>query len=513
MVLYWHLFCLLFRAAGTNHYSNKEEIMEEIKRRDFLKYGLGGAAALIVGSEIPWLMENKAFAGVRVQTLNFRITDAMKNMVTHNSLNTAQCYFWIYKEDRFPAECPGPNIFTTQGDVVRLVITNDLDEPHSLFIPGMFNSGSIAPGQTVKKMFVAKKTGSFLYYDNLNPPVNRVMGLHGAFIVMPRTAAAGHKFTPYERPTSQVQQLFNDLGTSHFPGLSWEQGDPINTPHTIPFRQYIWLLHQASPRLFQEVGELEPGNIYSASLFVNRFLNDPFIATSNDDRVTPLEDTFNRKPHFFTINGHSGHFASHNSFITPYHRVGEPVVIRVLNAGLWMHAMHLHANHFYVIAVNGRVQNNPIWVDTFDIYPLGTFDWLVPFVRPPDVPNARGIGLPDTPLTSLANPQIPGSTPHPVWPPTEEMNFFFPTIGTLADPLSPPSPTNPDISVQLSPLCFPMHDHNEPSQVAQGGNYNLGLMSGINFTGDRNTPGGVTTFPNAPLQHPHNETGPAAGEH
>lgn len=483
--------------------------MNRISRRDFIKYGAGGLATLIVGSELPWLEGNKAIAAVRTQTINFHITDAIKNMVTHNSLNTAQCYFWIYKEDRFPAECPGPNIFTTQGDVVRMVITNDLDEPHSLFIPGMFNSGPIAPGQTVKKMFVAKKTGTFLYYDNLNPPVNRVMGLHGAFIVMPRATASGHKFTPYDRPTSQVQQLFDHLGTSsHFPGLSWEQGDPSSVPPTPPFRQYIWILHQASPRLFQEVGELPPGQIFPAQDFLEDFLNDSFIATSNDPRVTPIDDRLNKKPHFFTINGQSGHFSHHNPYITPKRRVGEPVVIRVLNAGLWMHALHIHANHVYVIAVNGRVQNNPIWIDTLDIYPLGTFDWLVPFTRPPDVPNARGIGLPDTPRTSLANPRIPGSAPHPVWPPIEEINFFIPAVGTLADPLDPNSP---DLSVQLSPLCYPMHDHNEPSQVAQGGNYNLGMIAGIDFTGDRTASGGVITFPNAPLEHPHNETGPAAG--
>ncbi|HXE97591.1 MAG TPA: hypothetical protein VN642_14385, partial [Dongiaceae bacterium] len=55
-----------------------------------------------------------------------------------------------------------------------------------------------------------------------------------------------------------------------------------------------------------------------------------------------------------------------------------------------------------------------------------------------------------------------------------------------------------DISAQMSPQCYPMHDHSESTQTAQGGNYNCGLITGINFTGDRNTPGGVTTFPNAP---------------
>ena len=41
-----------------------------------------------------------------------------------------------------------------------------------------------------------------------------------------------------------------------------------------------------------------------------------------------------------------------------------------------------------------------------------------------------------------------------------------------------------DCAVRLSPICFPMHDHSEASQVAQGGNYNCGMISGILFTGD-----------------------------
>jgi hypothetical protein len=47
-----------------------------------------------------------------------------------------------------------------------------------------------------------------------------------------------------------------------------------------------------------------------------------------------------------------------------------------------------------------------------------------------------------------------------------------------------------------------MHDHSEPTQTAQGGNYTLGMISGLNFIGDRNRdgklPGGVITFGHAP---------------
>ncbi|MFB3886428.1 MAG: multicopper oxidase domain-containing protein [Thermodesulfobacteriota bacterium] len=462
--------------------------MKEINRRDFIKYGLGGAAALVVGSGIP-LIGNQAHAAARVDTLNFTITDALKDMATHNTINPAQCYFWIYKEASLPPEAPGPAIFATEGDTIRINITNNLDEPHAFFVPGMFNSGPIAPGQTVRKFFTATKGGSYLYYDNLNTPVNRVMGLHGAFIVMPKAPLPGHKFTPYSQPTVGVQQLFDDFGSSAwFPGLAWEQGDPAT--NTAPFRTYIWILHQASPNLQAEVGNYAPGLDYPAAQFVNKFLHDPF---------DPVKPTTNAIPQYFTISGQSGHFSHNTPYICPNNRVGEPVVIRLMNAGLWSHSMHIHANHVYITAVNGVVQSNPIWVDVFTIQPMTVADYTTPYMRPPDVPNVRGIGRADAGLPS----SLDG---HPAWPPNEELLTFLPgpapagvipfqVVGNLTDGAGNP------LGVQLSPLCYPMHDHSEPSQTSQGGNYNMGMISGLNFTGDRNTPGGVTSFPNQPLIH------------
>ena len=465
--------------------------MDGIKRRDFLKYGLGGVTAVVVGSHIPW-MESKAYGAVHAQTLNFHITDALKDMATHNTINTAQCYFWIYKEDSIPAESPGPTIFSTEGDVIRINITNELDEPHAFYIPGMFNSGPIAPGQTVHKYFTVGDGGTHLYFDNLNAPVNRVMGLHGAFIVMPKAPATGHKFTPYSKPTAEVQQLFDDFGSAPWwPGLAWEEGDPATD--TVPFRTYIWLLHQASPNLFFEVGNFTPGREYPAAQFVERFLRDAF---------DPVKPTTNAIPQYFTISGQSGHFSHNTPYICPNNRVGEPAVIRLLNAGLWSHSMHIHANHVYITSVNGMVQSNPIWVDVFTLRPMGIADYTVPYMRPPDVPNVRGIGRADAGLTTFNGT--------PTWPPNEELFTFMP--GPAPAGVTPFQVLGNEngkdfnglpigLGVQLSPLCYPMHDHSEPSQTAQGGNYNMGMISGLNFTGDRNTPGGVTSFPNQPVVH------------
>lgn len=467
-----------------------------MKRRDFLKLSATGVATIVLGSHLPFLKTRNAYAAS--QTLEVTITDAMKEMVTHNAINDARCYFWVYKMKAdgvdVPVDCPGPSIYAVNGDSITISITNALDEPHSFYIPGqlpgdpaIFDSGAIAPGQTIGPLsFTVANSGAFLYYDNLNAPVNRVMGLHGALVVRPATKASGHNFTPYDNPTTHVQNIYDDFGNNNvWPGLKWEEGDPsTNTP---PFRQYAWVYHQASPNLFAEVGNLPPGQIYPAAQFMNKFLRDPFSPTRN-----------NGKPSFFTINGQSGFFSHFSPAITPMSRIGEPVVIHILNAGLQTHSMHMHCNHFFITSINGAVNPNPIWVDVYGIKPMDRIDYTFPFMRPPDNPNVRGIGRPDRPLDTVSN--------KPCWPPTDEFNVFIPpdflpAPGTLGVPTDINGvPLN--MGQRMSPLCYPAHDHLEPSQTAQGGNYNCGLISGAYVIGDRNCSSqGLGDFMNFPMDH------------
>jgi len=212
-----------------------------MKRRDFLKLSATGVATIVMGSHLPFLGAKNAFGAT--QTLDITITDALKDMITHNAINNAQCYHWVYKMKAdgvdIPVECPGPSIYAIKGDSITVNITNALDEPHAFFIPGslptdpvMFDSGPIPPNGTFTGTFTATQSGAHLYYDNLNAPVNRVMGLHGALVVRPAAAAVGHNFTPYDNPTPHVQNMFDDLGNPNvWPGLKWEGSDPTtNTP-------------------------------------------------------------------------------------------------------------------------------------------------------------------------------------------------------------------------------------------------------------------------------------------
>jgi FtsP/CotA-like multicopper oxidase with cupredoxin domain len=145
---------------------------------------------------------------------------------------------------------PGPIIFALEGDVIPLVVRNDLPQDHEFAIPGIgFTTGPIAPGATFNGVInvPAVSAGTYLYFDTLNAPVNRVMGLHGAFIVMPNPATG----TPYNAAdlagAPHVTRLFRDLGNDGgnspwFPGLRWDETGANGRrffPDTPAFRQVV----------------------------------------------------------------------------------------------------------------------------------------------------------------------------------------------------------------------------------------------------------------------------------
>ena len=103
-----------------------------MKRREFIKYGTGGLAALVFGN-IPGISGNQAFGVAppppqKVGVINLTVTDAIKEMVTHNTGklpngttvgpgNPAHCYFWIFKDSAnpLPADCPGADYLCHYG--------------------------------------------------------------------------------------------------------------------------------------------------------------------------------------------------------------------------------------------------------------------------------------------------------------------------------------------------------------------------------------------------------------
>ena len=370
-----------------------------MNRRVFLKTGMAGIAFLSLKTLGCGRSDN--YVGYE---FDLTIGAALFEMVDGKKV-----FMWTFEDPKKGARMPGPIISVDAGEPVRIHITNTLPEIHAFAIPGVVDSGPISPGGTAVVTFTAPAAGTYMYLDPLNAPVNRVMGLHGAFIAK---SEAGN--TPYSAPTVAVQQLFNDLGTTaQFPKhaltpAGWQRD-----------RDRVWLLHQIDPAFNARV--------------------------QNGETISPAEMRADFLPRYFTINGKSGAFASHDPDTLLSGSIGQPMLVRTLNAGLFTHSNHIHANHIYVTAVNNVIRNNVLFLDSLHIFPEDRVDWLVPFIRPPDIPGDQSI-----PLRVLLH---------------EELALV------LGD-------------VPQSPLGYPMHCHMEPSQTAAGGNYPQGTVTHFDFLGD-----------------------------
>jgi manganese oxidase len=96
---------------------------------------------------------------------------------------------------------PGPVIRVMQGDNVRIIVTNAMDEPHTthwhgLFVPNNMDGvpgismDPIAPGDSFTYEFVAQPHGTRLYHSHFNAMTQEGKGLYGMFIIEEKNAPA-----------------------------------------------------------------------------------------------------------------------------------------------------------------------------------------------------------------------------------------------------------------------------------------------------------------------------------
>jgi hypothetical protein len=92
---------------------------------------------------------------------------------------------------------PGPTIEVVEGDRVRILVTNKLNEPttvhwHGIILPnGMdgvagLTQRAIFPGDTFKYEFTLKQNGTFMYHPHADEMVQVALGMMGFFIIHPK---------------------------------------------------------------------------------------------------------------------------------------------------------------------------------------------------------------------------------------------------------------------------------------------------------------------------------------
>ena len=145
-----------------------------------------GRASVITpnGTSLPWRMEG----GVKVFHL---IAQPVKREFVDGFMVDAWGYNGI---------TPGPTIEAFEGDRVRILVENRLPEGtsihwHGFILPnGMdgvsgLNQPKIGPGETFAYEFTLKQTGTLMYHPHFDEMVQIAMGMHGFFIIHPRSEA------------------------------------------------------------------------------------------------------------------------------------------------------------------------------------------------------------------------------------------------------------------------------------------------------------------------------------
>ncbi len=96
---------------------------------------------------------------------------------------------------------PGPMIRATEGDQVRMIVKNELEEPttvhwHGIQVPNAMDGvpdmtqKPIQPGETFTYEFTAKPSGTFWYHSHFKGDRQVAGGLYAPFIIDPKEPAA-----------------------------------------------------------------------------------------------------------------------------------------------------------------------------------------------------------------------------------------------------------------------------------------------------------------------------------
>jgi hypothetical protein len=329
-------------------------------RRRFLKLGAAAGTAATLSPAAAWAETEDAPRNrfdLRIEPVDYEMIDG----------TMVYMLFFFEGEDR-----AHPTLRALEGEVIEIRVTNADSVAHGFAITGIpaATIPSIPPREARTVTFTAPFGGSYIYLDPVDAPVNRLVGLYGAFLVNPRigTTLAGSP-TPFSRSqhTPAVIALYDALGRiDRFRGNQWDPRDPE--------RDKVWLISEVDPVLNARVMRRETIDPASVRMtFLPRYFHIDFVSgfDAADHAELPPEKRAAAK------------------LIEPEGREGQPTILRCMNAGLCTHSLHIHGNSVLGSSnsdANGNpfCESNILELDAWTMAPLVRRDMLLPFERPAD---------------------------------------------------------------------------------------------------------------------------------
>ncbi|HEY5920101.1 MAG TPA: copper oxidase, partial [Kofleriaceae bacterium] len=182
------------------------------------------------GSLLPWQQRDGA-----------KVYHLVCEPVKHTIAPGLEIQAWGYN-----GSTPGPVIEATEGDRVRIYVTNKLPEAtsvhwHGVLVPnGMDGVGgltqpAIHPGKTFKYEFTFDRAGTFMYHPHLDEMTQIALGMMGMIVVHPK--GGGRRARDYVLMSHEMKieigaarpdpMAMNDFNVLTFNGKAFPATEPI----------------------------------------------------------------------------------------------------------------------------------------------------------------------------------------------------------------------------------------------------------------------------------------------
>jgi len=317
----------------------------DLSRRTVLKYSLGSIAVVAAGGSMVLASATRVAADVVNATLF--ATGGERTMI-----DGLVVPFIGFGSAAGRLELPSGQLEVQTGDAVNLAITNNSPLPIGFSVPGVLRDSTalVPPGASRTMTFTAPdRPGTFVYIGTVNgsAETGRALGATGAMVVLPRGSRTSvDSLYPGVRARARRQPMFG-------------VGLPPPLPTNI-VQERTWIFAELNPSTARD---LAGGRVSLPS--------DP-------------------EPEYFLINGLSGMLSveDHHTNITGraggLGQPGDTTLVRMINTGRAPRSIHLHGNHFWILA-----HPDTPWIvgahkDTVRIPSSGIVDILVPLETPPD---------------------------------------------------------------------------------------------------------------------------------
>jgi FtsP/CotA-like multicopper oxidase with cupredoxin domain len=275
------------------------------------------------------------------------------------------------------AQMPGPTLIVTEGDLVTVVLTNNLPGAAgntSILFPGfqvastggtagllsqeapnaaVCNPTNNANCNTVTYTFTAATPGTHSYYSGTQGDLQVEMGLFGAVIVLPKTIP-GNCTSGLAAANLKAEAT---AGESDF-RLARAAYDHASTCYD---REYLFQFSEMDDNIHSQAEQQVLADQAKATL--------PGGASCTSPTGCLVIGTEPYSPGYFLVNGRSMPDDMDPNYApmypnqpyngNPHMHPGELTLVRIIGQGRWQHPFHEHANHVRVLARDGNLLLSP----------------------------------------------------------------------------------------------------------------------------------------------------------